>query len=192
MSCIVGIVHRDRVFMGADSAGVSLQSMAVRADRKVFINGKCIIGFTSSFRMGNLLQYAFKPPRRHHKDVHEYMCTTFVDAVRKCFKDGGVAKKEMDTEACGNFLVGYAGRLFDIGSDYQVGESVHGYDAIGCGAQIALGSLHATFHCGMMLDPQRRIDLALEAAQEYCTGVRGPFSMASIKKDNLKAWRNMT
>jgi len=43
-------------------------------------------------------------------------------------------------EAGGTFLVGYRGRLFRVDSDYQVGESVNNYCAVGCGADLVRAS----------------------------------------------------
>lgn len=51
MTCIVGLEHNGRVYIGADSAGVSGWDLTVRADKKVFRNGSFLFGFTDSFRM---------------------------------------------------------------------------------------------------------------------------------------------
>lgn len=179
MTCIAGIRTDDgRVYIGGDSAGVGGLSLSVRADAKVFINGGFLFGFTSSFRMGQVLRYAFTPPKRHpDKDVMEFMVTEFVDAVRNAFKTAGVAHKSDEVESCGTFLVGYAGRLFNVADDYQVGEAACGYDAVGCGEGIALGSLYATAD---MVDNEARISLALHAAEAHSAGVRGPFTVLSI------------
>jgi hypothetical protein len=123
MTCIVGLVDGGRVFVGGDSAGVSGLSLQVRADEKVFRNGPFVMGFTSSFRVGQLLRYRLRPGA--HPDgvcALEFMATVFVDEVRRCLKEGGAAKKENEIEEGGTFLVGYRGRLFRVDDDYQVGE----------------------------------------------------------------------
>lgn len=172
MTCIVGIVDAGRVHIGADSAGVANYELVQRNDRKVFKNGAFIMGFTSSFRMGQLLAFKLKPPKRHaDDDVMTFMVTEFIDAVRDCLKAGGYAEKEKEVERGGNFLVGYAGRLFNIGSDYQVGESIHGFDACGSGESIALGSMAST----VGRPTAERIARALSAAEKFNAGVRSPF-----------------
>lgn len=174
MTCIVGLVDGQTVHIGGDSAGVGGYSLTVRADRKVFRNGDFVMGFTTSFRMGQLLQHAFMPPKRHpDTDVDKFMVTTFIDAVRDCLKTGGYAERHNEAERGGVFLVGYAGRLFRIDNDYQVGEAVDGFDAVGCGEQIAQGSLYST----ASMKPRERLKLALEAAERFSAGVRGPFHM---------------
>jgi len=179
MTAIVGLVDNGTVYMGADSAGVdSCYNLTVRADRKLFIKKDFLFGFTSSFRMGQLLQYKLSLPiRDKEQDIFNFMVCDFVEAVRTCLKQGGYAKKDNEVESSGTFLVGYQGRLFKIDSDYQVGENVCGYDACGCGESYALGSLFS--HNGHM-EGEPRVLLALEAAQQFSAGVRGPFFVEKI------------
>lgn len=177
MTCIVGLVENGRVYLGGDSAGVGGYSLVVRADRKVFRNGPFIMGFTTSFRMGQLLKHHFVPPT-HHKDVdtERFMVIDFVNAVRSCLKSGGYAEKNNEVETGGEFLVGYKGRLFKIQGDYQVGESVNLYDACGCGEDLALGSLFSTEG----QQPIQRLRMALHAAERFSAGVRAPFHFVEI------------
>ncbi|WP_434614550.1 hypothetical protein [Azospirillum sp. B2RO_4] len=176
MTCIVGLVDGDRVWMGGDSAGVNGLDITVRADTKVFRNGDSLIGFTSSFRMGQLLHYRLDvPPREHDIDLFRYMVVDFVDAVRNCLKDGGYAHRSNDVETGGTFMVGLEGRLFTVQSDYQVGEAVRGYHAIGCGSDYALGSLASTIG----QPPEERVLKALECAELFNGGVRAPFTIQS-------------
>lgn len=180
MTCIVGLVDNNtkKVFMGADSAGVSGLGLQVRADQKIFDNNGFLMGFTTSFRMGQLLRYSFKPPkyRETETDLMAYMVKDFIDAVRKCLKDGGFAKKDNEVERGGCFLVAHSGRLFCVEGDYQVGETIDGYDAIGCGREYALGSIYSTTD----LNPNQRIEKALKSAAKFSAGVCEPFHIMSI------------
>jgi len=176
MTCIVGLIEDQKVYIGGDSAGVAGYQLSVRKDRKVFCNGDFVIGGTTSFRMLQLLHYSLIPPKCEDDDIERYMVTKFVDAIRECFKAGGYAQKEREQEEGGTFLVGFQGRLFRISSDYQVGETLCGYDAIGCGDNVALGSLVATPD----MQATKRVELALRAAESHNIGVRGPFYIESI------------
>ncbi len=179
MTCIVGLVHEGNVYIGGDSAGVAGYGLTVRADEKVFINGDFVMGFTSSFRMGQLLRYSLKPPKYHPDvDLIEYMVTAFVNDVRECLKTGGYAKKDKEEETAGTFLVGFRGKLFKINLDYQVGVPALPFDACGCGEDIALGSMYS--NAG--LSPIERITQALEAAEQFSAGVRRPFVVEQIGK----------
>jgi ATP-dependent protease HslVU (ClpYQ) peptidase subunit len=173
--CSTGQGHESRswnVYIGGDSAGVSGYSMTVRADSKVFSVGPYLMGFTTSFRMGQLIRYALEA-QKPAGDLDRFMATNFIDAVRACLKAGGWAKKDNDREEGGTFLVGVHGRLFTVEEDYQVTASADGYAAIGCGSELALGALYATARTRM--SPKRRVVLALQAAERFSTGVRGPF-----------------
>lgn len=177
MTCIVGLISNGSVHIGGDSAGVDGLSLTVRADRKVFRNQDFIFGFTTSFRVGQLLAHSFKPPKRHpEKDVYAFMVTEFIDALRQCLKAGGCAQRYYEVERGGTFLVGYAGRLFQIRGDYQVAEPVDGFDACGCGSQIALGALFASSDA----PPRERLEIALNAAERFSAGVRGPFHFETL------------
>jgi ATP-dependent protease HslVU (ClpYQ) peptidase subunit len=176
VTAIVGLVHEGTVYLGGDSAGVAGWSLTVRADAKVFANGPYILGFTTSFRMGQLLRYAFEPPKPEGEDLARFMATTFVDTVRETLKTGGWLRRDSEREDGGTFLVGVEGRLFEVHDDFQVGEPADGYTAVGCGHEIAVGALYATARSRMA--PQRRVRLALEAAERFSAGVRGPFTYA--------------
>lgn len=179
MTCIVGLVRKGEVWMGADSAGVGGLSLERRSDRKVQIVAKTfVIGFTSSFRMGQLLTVGFQPPQpRVGEDLMHFMVNDFVDAVRNRLKAGGYAERDKEVERGGTFLVGYAGRLFKIEGDYQVGERIEGFNACGCGDDLALGSLYST----QGKDPRGRLMMALQAAEAFSAGVSGPFNVETLK-----------
>ncbi len=176
MTCIAGVEHGGKVYIGGDSAGVGGLSLSVRADEKVFVKDAYVMGFTSSFRMGNLLRYKLSVGEQASTQTdHEFMCTTFVDAVRKCFKDGGYATINNGEESGGSFLVGYRGRLYGVHSDFQVGMAAKPYDATGCGEDLALGALAAS----ALKEPKARIEQALAIAEQHSAGVRGPFVVVS-------------
>lgn len=174
----MAVVDKRKIVMGGDSAGVDGYSLQLRADPKVFRNGDFLIGYTSSFRMGQLLRFRFTPPLHHPPDLddYEYMATAFVDGARDCLKQGGFAKKEHETESGGTFLVGYRGRVYEIQDDYQVAMPLDGYAACGCGAAVALGALYATHG----RPARERVETALKAAERMSAGVRAPFVMESL------------
>jgi hypothetical protein len=175
MTCIVGMIDNGKVTIGADSAGVSGLDITIRKDPKVFINGEFVIGCTSSFRMIQLLQFSLTVPKQTaEQDDFEFMCTTFIDSVRKCFKKGGYLQKYTDgDDKGGSFLVGYNGRLYRIDDDFQVGESMNDYDSVGCGEEYAKGSLCTTED--MELSITERIEKALYVASQKSGGVSPPF-----------------
>lgn len=188
MTCIVGLVYNGHVYVGGDSAAVEVGGYAVqtRADEKVFQRGSYIMGFSGSFRMGQLLRYAGSLPdppavEAGSIELYRFMCTTFIDSVREIFKAGGfTAKETADAELIqGEFIVAVHGKLFAVHTDYQVAQSSDGFTSVGCGYQIALGALYASRGWA---DPILRVKLALEAAEKFSAGVRGPFLVLTDEK----------
>jgi hypothetical protein len=179
VTCIVGVIGDDGcVHVGGDSAGVSGWDLTIRSDRKVFAKDGFVFGFTSSFRMGQVLRHSFTPPKRHpDTPLDQYMVTEFIDAVRACLKAAGFAKVNNQVESGGTFIVGHAGRLFCVEDDFQVAEAAGRYMACGCGAAVAHGALFAS----AAANPVDRIFTALRAAEAHSAGVRGPFVTESVE-----------
>lgn len=187
MTCVVALRHEGVVYMGCDSAGVGGYSRSNRLDPKIYRIGSMLIGFTTSFRMGQLLGYSLALPH-HHADVavEKYMATQFIDAVRQCLKTGGWAEKEREQEKGGTFLVAYRARIFCVQSDFQVAENVEPYNAVGCGEDLALGSLYTSdrsvLGSGSQADIARaRVTAALEAAGAFSAGVYPPFRIEELR-----------
>lgn len=177
MTCIIGLAHEGKVYLAGDSAGVAGYDLQISKTPKVFVNGPFLIGYTASFRMGQLLEHAFAPPKRHpDMDVMRFMVTDFVDTVRNCFKNGGFAWRQNEAEKAGFFLVAYEGRLFEIQEDYQVFESRTGIAAVGYGNQVALGAMYALHD----KPPEERVTAALAIVERCSAGVAGPFHVVSL------------
>jgi hypothetical protein len=180
MSCIVGLVEDKTVYMGADSIAVDENGgTLLNTYPKLFHNGDFLIGYTGSIRPGQLLQFAFKPPV-FEVPVHNvpyyiagFMVTEFIPALQECIEKAKL--KEEDSKFI--MLVGFHGRLFCIyGQNYQIEESAGPYNAIGCGGDLAIGSLYTS----TADPPMTRVDLALQAAAAHNAHVREPFLIESI------------
>lgn len=172
MTCIVAIKDKGKVFIGCDSAGTGGVDLQIRKDPKIYINGPFMIGFTSSFRMGQILGHSLRvQDQKKQQTTQEFMRTTFIDAVRHCLSQGGFMQKSNEVETGGTFIVSYKKKIFVIYDDFQVAEMVENFAAIGCGQDIANGSLFSTKGKA----PIERIRLALKAAEAFSAGVRGPF-----------------
>lgn len=178
MTAIAGIVDGDNVWIGGDSAGVGGMDMQTRSDPKVFKNGEFLFGYTSSFRMGQLLEHEFSPPKPYEgENGMAYMVRRFIPAVKDTLRSGGYQTSKDGQDIGGTFLVGYRGQLYEVQCDYQVARLRQPFHAVGCGDHLALGSLHATQ--GFDLTPKERIKMALQAAETFSAGVRGPFTILS-------------
>lgn len=179
MTCIIGLKDNGRIYMGGDSAGVAGFSLQIRADEKVFKKGEFIFGFTSSFRMGQLIRYKLSIPKlKEDQDIDDYLHNDFLDSLIKCFKDNGFAKVDNNVVLGGHFLMGFRGNLYHIQGDFQIAKCISNYNSVGCGEDIALGAMHVLDE--FIMSPENRILRALEAAEKYSAGVRRPFHILSI------------
>lgn len=186
MTAIAAVRSRAGVVMGGDSAGVGGYSLTLRRDEKVFRVGEMLIGYTSSFRMAQLIRFGLPDclqvgelqPPADSADAFEFMVTDFVPRVRWLFKQGGYMKKEGDREEAGTFLAAWGNQLFQVDSDLQVGDPLDDFAACGCGQDIVLGSLFSTKAVGAPSD-EWRVTKSLEAAERFSAGVRGPFTVLS-------------
>jgi len=187
MTCIVGFIEKDKVIIGGDSAGVGGLSIHIRRDPKVFKTGPFIMGFTSSFRMGQLLMSSmFKPPhQKKTQSDYDFMVTTFIEAIKDCFDEGGYSQKYKDgDDKGGTFLVGYKGELYMIESDYQVALNHDKFMAVGCGEELAEGAMFALTNSDVTYpnDPKGIMTTALEAAAHFSGGVEAPFNFVEMTK----------
>jgi len=174
MTCIVGVVQGDHVYIGADSAAVAGSLIRALHKPKVFRNGPFVIGFTSSFRMGQLLEYALEVPGQEEDMPNEkYMVMVFVEAVRKCLDEYGFLKTDNGREEIGAFLVGYRDGLYCMAEDLQILQNLDGIAACGSGREFALAVMHDRHN----LPAWERIQRALEAAAYLSTDVVGPFGV---------------
>jgi len=184
MTCIVAIAQNGTVYMGSDHAASDDKSgwIMSRREPKCFKVGQYAIAFTDSFRMGQILQYNWSPPKyvptKTNSGLDKFMRTKFIDSVKVAFKDHGFGDiGGTDEDTGGIFIVGLEGRIFVVDEDFHVGENVVNYMAEGSGGMFALGALHATKN---QKNPKMRLKLALEAASEFSMSVAPPFTYIQV------------
>lgn len=135
MTCIIGYIDENGVgHMAGDTAGTSVEGH-YRADNvhaKVFRNGEMLMGYTSSFRMGQILEHDFTAPERPDGLTdYQYMVKLVVPAIRKAFVDAHYMNKE--DKGGGTFLIIYRGKLFALQDDFSVFERPRNFDSCGSG-----------------------------------------------------------
>jgi ATP-dependent protease HslVU (ClpYQ) peptidase subunit len=184
MTCIVAIAQNGTVYMGSDHAASDDKSgwIMARKEPKCFKVGQYGIAFTDSFRMGQILQYSWTPPKytptKTNSGLDKFMRTKFVESVKVAFKEHGFGDiGGTDEDTGGIFIVGLEGRIFVVDEDFHIGENVVNYMAEGSGGMFALGALHATKN---QKNPRLRIKAALEAASEFSMSVAPPFTYIQV------------
>jgi len=177
MTCIVGVESDNHVYMGGDSAAVEGINIRLTTTPKVFKKGSLLIGYTWSFRMGQIIQYSNNVPEiPEEKDNYSYLAQDFVTFIRKIFQESGFMRVESAREEGGQFMVGIRGELFTIESDFSVLRNIDGFDAIGCGASYALGALRVMCkYPGITALPRTSMEIALQTAAYFSNSVSEPF-----------------
>ena len=185
MTCIVGYKEKGCTWIGCDSFGSTDFFGTFYKNKKVFkINGtEFIIGYTSSFRMGQLLQYAdglFDEISLLKNEIDErYLVTSFIPKVKELFMDNNFGTEELG----GCFLIGLKDKLYIVQDDFSILEGSDLYNSVGSGAFHALGSLYTTKDMG--LDVKEKIRLALESAEYHQINVRRPFYIMNTKDSQI-------
>jgi len=189
LTCIIGYLDavNDCVWMGGDSLGSNSSTKEVNSQPKVFRNEifkNVIMGSTSTFRHIDLLKYAdslfneadfYKGTNLDHK----YMVTKFIPNLITLFENG--IKSENATNKGANFIIGAKNKLFEVQPDYSILEPSDGYTSVGCGYNLAMGSLYSTKKLDIPIKDKIRI--ALEAAEHVSCGVQRPFKIINTKDE---------
>lgn len=186
MTAIVAVQSGSRVVIGADSLGTdSAFDKELRRDEKIFRAGpdnEYLIGYSTSYRGGQILRYHVRWPKFPEVDSHEkaleFFVTEIIPAVQNAIEKHWLNRKDDD---CIDFIVA-SGRWFvRITNDMQVAQ-LYTYAAIGSGAPFALGALTI-----LLTDPvayqvggiEWAVRKALEASEKHNASVAGPFVILS-------------
>jgi len=174
MSCIVGIKHEGKVYMGADGFATTDEGQRRPVDvNKIISNKNYLIGFTGSVRSGQILDsHNFEPPEK---------IEDFAEALRDhLFSKGCVAVAEggIHMHTC-NLLIAHGIDLWEVHMDFQFNKILGNYSAIGAGAFTAFGALYVLDKFPD-INPVDKLEMALEAASEFNTNCGPPFTFEVI------------
>jgi 20S proteasome alpha/beta subunit len=186
MTCVIGYVAKDGIYMGCDSQGTDdyLNKFHI-LEEKIFTKGEFIFGGAGCYRMIQLLKHSFTPPKKPSRmSVDKYICTLFIDALRKCLKEAGYSKIEDNTESAENgyFLVGYKNSLYTVYGNFQAERYKTPYCSIGCGGELANGAMDVLLLETKIKKPEKILKRALLTASKFSAGVGKPFVVKKLEK----------
>lgn len=173
VTCIAGYAKDGSVWIGADSAAASSYVRFPVVEPKIVDLGDLLLGYTTSFRFGQIVKHHVSLPRDCGEDPTEYLVREFVPELRHALSEHGWTKKDGEREETGTALIAYRGRLFTYQSDSSITESQHGIDACGSGQEFALGAMSFAESIGR--SPKNIVTAGLEAAARFAPGVMDPF-----------------
>lgn len=178
MTCIVGLVKGDVVWLGGDRAATDggLGRTLIK-EPKVFEKDGIGFGVCGLPKVMDALQHAIELPAYEGGDGKAHLVGRVIPAIRE-----GLKRFECTIDHNGQqyfqgaMLVGFQGRLYQLESNFQLVEAARGFDAVGSGAEPALGSLRSSRG-----NPRKRLLESLRISAENNAGVAPPFDVISIR-----------
>lgn len=173
MTCVVGVEKDGAVWLAGDSACLDVEGDAVVTQRqsKVFRRGPYCIGFSGSFRIGNLFKYDLKLPNTLSSNHPRQISEELIKVIEKH------QLKEEDWSA----LIGYKDKLYIVQSDCYCYRHTKPYAAIGAesAVAVALGTFCTIESLQLQLKEQMSgkaiLKMALENATTFSSNVRPPW-----------------
>lgn len=176
MTCVIALVKHDRIHMMGDkmSSGEGLKNITKRP--KVFKKEGFIVGYSGSFRIGQLLEFTWNPPKiLVGTDFDTFMYKTVVDSLKECMvADGSSSETEGES-----LLLGYQGVLYELQEDYSLFE-LENYGAVGCGWLSALSALNALDMAGCEHSARERLQIALSTSAKLVPGVSSEYDYITL------------
>lgn len=172
MTIIIGLETVEGVLMGSDS-GVTAFITSPTYEKKTFRIGPLLIGHTGYVRAAQVVNYSMILRQQFSGETdHQYMVCGFAEALRNTLKDAGVGRVENNEEMSNDYwLVGYNGRLYEVGSNFSVNRPRTRFSAIGSGYAYALAAMEALKD----LSPRERIKKSLIITGKFDPYVKSPW-----------------
>lgn len=190
MTLIIGIdkeIDGKRVqIMAGDKAGSNGFTKENNTKAKVFSRGKYAFGFTTSFRMGQLLEHATLSNDLPDWGKESNLYVSFVQWVRDTLKEGGYATITSNEESGGTFIFHNGVSLYRVQDDFSILQHSDGLFAVGSGSYHALAIMKNYFY--MVKDKKVEFDLnylvknVFKVVNETVTTVSKEHTMIDLTK----------
>jgi len=172
VTCVVGVRSKSGVLLAADSQFTTDSgngALRMANDSKTYALSELVaIAYCGSGRLGQILTYHLReldePPVA--MDEHEWAVRYFVDELRGALDAHGHLHTHRGVETLGwsAFLLAVRGRLFSVWEDFDVLEHAFPFDALGSGAEVAMGAMSS-----LVVAADRRRPMADAKAEEVAS-----------------------
>lgn len=175
MTCICALQTGGKIWIGADSAVNSAESVTIIKDGKIFRRGGMLVSYCGSFRFRDIIAGADLPPVRKSQTVGDWIRGDYCASIRAEAAAAGFVLGVADNEDDSCAIVALDGAIYVLDIGARAYMPAANYAAIGSGAAWAEGSLFSSKG-----SPLTRIKTALAAAVNHSVAVRGPFQILTI------------
>ena len=131
MTCIIAYKNKKgNVVLAGDKMGSNGYTHSTIKEPKVFKKGDFMLGYTTSFRMGQILHHLWNPPQRKVDQNHcNYIYTDVIPSFIKIFDDNKFGKDA----SYGFFIMIFEGRIYEVQENMSILERERNVVSVGCG-----------------------------------------------------------
>lgn len=162
MTIIIGYETDKGTYLAGDRLGSTNFTGILCKNKKIFENGDFLFGVCGSYRMMQIIQYNFTPPK-HHKDVDtwKYLIDNFLPELVNMLDKKYCLKQlnNIHTLDVGEFLFVYNGNLFRLQNDLSIIREINNFTLTGSGqyhGESVLSLLHEQSNNKKLSDKQIR------------------------------------
>ena len=148
MTTIIGLEHKDRCFIVADSQTTDEGGRIYTHPEveKITANGSFLIAGSGETLPCDIAQHIWESPiptKQDKEDLYRFMIRKAMPSLRKCMTENGYNFDEDNKEMRFQFIIAVGGEIFDVDQELSISKSADGVYAAGSGAAYALGAIHA-------------------------------------------------
>lgn len=182
MTCIVACIENGKAYIAGDRMGSDTFSKMESKRAKVFKKNGFLFGYTTSFRMGQIIEYSFEIPERGYDEpLDYYIYTKFVNSLRKCFDKngfGGTDSKNNTGDVGGSFIFIVDNRIFEMQDDFAILEHSTNFCSVGAGQFHAIAAMEALKHTNMK--PKEKLRESIRIASKFVVSVSETCDIISL------------
>lgn len=158
MTCIIAYTDGKQSFIAGDKLGSNGFTKSIQTEPKVFekefikidetglnrTKEVMAMGYTSSFRMGQLLTYNLElPEQKGNQSFSQYLVLEVIPRIRSLFKEEWGARDTSQDVGGGQFIILHNHTIYEVQGDFSVLQPKTQITAVGSGTYHAIAAMQA-------------------------------------------------
>jgi ATP-dependent protease HslVU (ClpYQ) peptidase subunit len=192
MTLIVGIDLEIKgnklIYLAGDRCGSNGFTKDQYVKPKVFKRDNYAFGYTSSFRMGQILEYAKISKDLPSWEDESNLYVSFVDWAKSAMKDGGFLEDKSGKTSGGNFIFFNGKLLSEVQDNFSILIPIDGLIAVGSGENHAKAIMRAYMELVKMnktiFDIDTLLNLVFDTVSSLITTVSKEHDVICLVDDN--------